>query len=206
MFLSISVGIAGSIGLRVLVRAFGDLIDIVGRERILDLEAGSKLQDLILRLPQNAHNKRRDRVGHHAVGGGDLVILVNGRSFNSLMKLETPLGEGDIVTLLPPVRGGSVPTENGPGCSEVRTSRRGLGDLRAQLFGSLQSAPDGVRNLSSVPHSLACSRYSLIRQDPSPAIPAMALTKVISWGGTGPLIHSACSRSIGSSTRSAAAV
>lgn len=92
--------------MKVIVRAFGDLIEIVGRKKTLELESGSRFRDLISKLAEKTKSTRKDYIGDYKVTGGDLVILVNGRNLDSMEKMDTPLKEGDIITLLPPIEGG----------------------------------------------------------------------------------------------------
>jgi len=92
--------------IRVRVRAFGDLMSLLGDESTIELEADPKVEDLIHELAEKVGSPRKDLLGPHKVMGPDLVILLNGRNIKSLKELKTRLKDGDVVTLLPPVVGG----------------------------------------------------------------------------------------------------
>jgi len=94
--------------IRVRVRAFGDLMSLLGDESTIELEADPKVEDLIHKLAEKVGSPRKDLLGPHKVIGPDLVILLNGRNIKSLKELKTRLNDGDIVTLLPPVVGGRI--------------------------------------------------------------------------------------------------
>lgn len=47
---------------------------------------------------------------------GIVHILVNGRSINLLEELKTPLKDGDVVAIFPPVAGGGVETRRNKNC------------------------------------------------------------------------------------------
>jgi molybdopterin synthase sulfur carrier subunit len=47
---------------------------------------------------------------------GIVHILVNGRSINLLEGLKTPLKDGDVVAIFPPVAGGGVETRRNKNC------------------------------------------------------------------------------------------
>jgi molybdopterin synthase sulfur carrier subunit len=48
---------------------------------------------------------------------GIVHILVNGRSINLLEELKTPLKDGDVVAIFPPVAGGGIETCQNKNCS-----------------------------------------------------------------------------------------
>ncbi len=92
--------------MKVKVRAFGDLMRLLGNESIVELEVDARLTDLVSKLAEKTGNQRRGFLGHYDVRGPDLVILLNGRNIHTLEKLVTSLKDGDVVTLLPPLVGG----------------------------------------------------------------------------------------------------
>jgi len=92
--------------LKVTVRAFGDLIKILGSEIVVELEPGSKIEDLALKLGEKAGKPTRDRIGDHDLTGPEFNVLLNGRNILTLEGLMTPLKHGDIVALFPPLVGG----------------------------------------------------------------------------------------------------
>jgi len=91
--------------MRVLLRAFGDLIPLLGMESVLDLPEGSSVRALFRQLSQKTGAERPGYIGSYGVDG-DLVILVNGRNIRTLEKAGTVLRDNDTVTLLPPFAGG----------------------------------------------------------------------------------------------------
>jgi len=92
--------------MKVKVRAFGDLMSLLGNESTVELEAEAKLRDLIDKLAEKINSPKKDFLGRYDVTGPDLVILLNGRNVHALKNLETALKDGDVLTLLPPVVGG----------------------------------------------------------------------------------------------------
>jgi molybdopterin synthase sulfur carrier subunit len=88
------------------IRAFGDLMQLLGNESIIELEDRASLRDLVSILAEKTRSPRKDFIANYDVMGQDLVILINGRNIHALKKLETPLKDGDVVTLLPPLVGG----------------------------------------------------------------------------------------------------
>lgn len=87
------------------VRAFGDLMESLGREKTVELDDGSTLKDLINILSEKTGTLK----GHLGIYDGEkqvINILVNGRNIRTIDGVETVLKEGDIVTFFPPVAGG----------------------------------------------------------------------------------------------------
>lgn len=91
--------------IKVWVRILGDLTEEFGDKVHFELEDGSKLKDLISKF-KRARYPQRGFLGRYRITGSNLVMLINGRNINVLSKLETPLNDGDIVTLLPLSTGG----------------------------------------------------------------------------------------------------
>ncbi|UCH57009.1 MAG: MoaD/ThiS family protein [Candidatus Bathyarchaeota archaeon] len=92
--------------MKVRVRVFGDLVPVLGRNHIVDLEDGETVGSLTNRMAGKAGLKRRGYLGNYRVSGGDLAILVNGRNIDLLEGLETSLQDGDEIVLMPPAAGG----------------------------------------------------------------------------------------------------
>lgn len=91
--------------MRLKVRAFGDLMESLGREKTVELDDGSKLKDLINILSLKTGTSK----GHLGIYNGEkqvINILINGRNIRTIDGVETILKEGDIVTFFPPVAGG----------------------------------------------------------------------------------------------------
>ncbi len=87
--------------MRVTVRAFGPILEIIGRIQEVDLDSGSTLDDLAKRLEIEAKVKN---VEVSKILSSDMTILVNGANSKTLKCLE--LKEGDRVDILSPFAGG----------------------------------------------------------------------------------------------------
>lgn len=92
--------------MKVTVRIFGDLVPLLGRGLVLDIEEGAIVKTLSKLLAGRIEGSKPGHVSQYKIHGGELVILVNGRNIDTLNGLETELGDGDVVTLLPPFAGG----------------------------------------------------------------------------------------------------
>jgi molybdopterin synthase sulfur carrier subunit len=92
--------------MKVTVRVFGGLVQILGKRYVLELEEGATVGRLSNLLAQNAGIKRRGYLGNFKVTGGDLAVLVNGKSIQLLEGVGTTLHDGDEVVYLPPAAGG----------------------------------------------------------------------------------------------------
>lgn len=88
------------------VRAFGRLTELLGSEAVVELDADSKVQDLVSSLRERTGSLRQGFLQRYEAGEPELTILLNGRNILTLKKLQTPLKEGDVVVLLPPFIGG----------------------------------------------------------------------------------------------------
>lgn len=87
--------------MRVIVRAFGPVMEIIGRKREIELPADSTLDDLATRLEDEA----RTRLGRaQKIVGSNLTILVNGMNIQALK--DRGLKDGDHVDILSPFVGG----------------------------------------------------------------------------------------------------
>jgi len=89
--------------MKVKVKAFGRLIDIFGNEVYVELEPNAKVRDLIAKLKEKTLSLEEEALTRYERDEPELTILLNGRNIQSLKKLETPLKDGDLVVLLPPV-------------------------------------------------------------------------------------------------------
>ena len=90
--------------MKVKVRAFGDLIRIIGNEIIVDLRDNAGLEDLISKLVERTSPTRKGYIGPYKAGLV-LIVLINGRNMNTL-KEPFSLNNGDFVALLHPFVGG----------------------------------------------------------------------------------------------------
>ena len=92
--------------MKVTVRVFGELVQILGKRHVLELEEDATIGNLSNFMANNAGLKRRGYLGNFKVTGGDLAVLVNGKSIQLLKGIETKLSDGDEVVYLPPAAGG----------------------------------------------------------------------------------------------------
>ncbi|MGB9134932.1 MAG: ubiquitin-like small modifier protein 1 [Candidatus Bathyarchaeia archaeon] len=95
--------------MKVSVRLFTTLRELAGRgEETLEFNLRSVTVQEVLETLVKRHGRAfkeylyddKNRVREH------LQLLVNGRSVNLIGDLETPLKEGDVVAVVPPVGGG----------------------------------------------------------------------------------------------------
>jgi MoaD family protein len=92
--------------MRVTVRVFGELTQLLSRRNILELDEGATVGNLANRMADEAGLKRQGYLGNFKVGGSELAILVNGRNIALLDGVSTVLEDGDEVVILPPSAGG----------------------------------------------------------------------------------------------------
>ncbi|AMM53461.1 MoaD family protein [Pyrococcus kukulkanii] len=82
---------------KVTVKVFATLIEIIGR-RVFEEEA-STVKELLEKIYAKYPKVREELEEGY-------IILVNGHNIEHLQGLETPLKEGDIVSIFPPAGGG----------------------------------------------------------------------------------------------------
>jgi molybdopterin converting factor small subunit len=90
--------------LKIKVRPFGDLINLLSSEITVELQDDAQLEDLISTLAVKTKSFNEGFIGPYNVIE-NLTVLVNGRNANTLPN-PLPLNDGDVVTLLPPFVGG----------------------------------------------------------------------------------------------------
>ena len=94
----------------VTVRTMFDLARIVGRPSVqVAVEAGATVRTVLEALAA-AHAGLRERLFDKATGGllSYLFVELNGSDIRSQQGLETPVGEGDALSVLIPVAGGAA--------------------------------------------------------------------------------------------------
>lgn len=91
--------------MKVVVRAYGDLKELITNQITIDLKPRAKLKDLINKLGETTRSKN-EYIGSYNAAGPTLTILINGHNAQTLKKLETTLKDGDAITILPPFVGG----------------------------------------------------------------------------------------------------
>lgn len=91
----------------IVVRFFANFLEATGRSQELVEgvdDVGSLIDELVKRYGENLakflyrQNTRELR--------GDVSIMVNGKPISLLRGTKTPLGDGDVVAIFPPVAGG----------------------------------------------------------------------------------------------------
>ncbi len=95
--------------MKIKVRAFGNLIPILGNELIVELEEGAKISDLIQKISERKKGfkeKIESLSRRRGITDFSLVILLNGRNINLLNRDETSLKDNDVVIFMPPAAGG----------------------------------------------------------------------------------------------------
>ncbi|HID91282.1 TPA: MoaD family protein [Candidatus Bathyarchaeota archaeon] len=93
--------------LRVKVRAYATIMDVIGPSIDVRLHEGARVKDLLNELRRSYGKSFSERVLDE--GGRPLPyvkLFVNGRDIDFLNRLETRLKDGDEVSLFPPVGGG----------------------------------------------------------------------------------------------------
>ena len=82
---------------------FGQLREITGVSRTgVVIEENSRLADLVSHLSGQYGDAFREKIE----GIEGLRILINGREFYLLGRMEAPLSDGNTVVFLPPIAGG----------------------------------------------------------------------------------------------------
>lgn len=92
--------------MKVTVRVFGDLSEVIGNRHELDLDKGTDVMGLTKIIAEKTRQVRPGYLGEYKVGGNELAILVNGRNIDLLQGTRTNLKDGDEVVLLIPTMGG----------------------------------------------------------------------------------------------------
>ncbi len=96
--------------MRVKVRYFTTLRELAGSsEEELELENGSTLADLLKKIAEKYGKKAKNYLFNKGKIDPSIYFLINGISARSLKGLETTLEEGDVIAIIPPIGGGSMP-------------------------------------------------------------------------------------------------
>lgn len=95
-----------SIIMKVKVRLFGDVAEMVGSKHLVRLDEGSSVITLTNHIQRRAGHSRGGYLGEFKVGGPDLAVMVNGKNIELLEGTDTTLFDGDDVVIMPFVVGG----------------------------------------------------------------------------------------------------
>jgi MoaD family protein len=93
---------------KVKVKTFANLRDIVGKSEIdYEMEQGNTLGSLLENMCQRYGKPFEHQIKDRSTG--DIVpflLLINERTFRSIADLNTPINEGDVITIMLPFDGG----------------------------------------------------------------------------------------------------
>jgi molybdopterin converting factor small subunit len=81
------------------VNAFGDLRQLMGTERSVELQDNSDLDDLLTKLSALTRTYRKGYIGSHKAGL-DLTVSLNGRTIR-VNQEAVRLKDGDVISLYP---------------------------------------------------------------------------------------------------------
>jgi molybdopterin synthase sulfur carrier subunit len=95
-----------SSSMKIKVRLFGDVAEMVGSKHTVELDDGSSVLSLTNNIQRETGHSRGGYLGEFKVGGPDLGIMVNGKNIELLNGLETKLCDDDDVVIMPFVVGG----------------------------------------------------------------------------------------------------
>lgn len=91
--------------MKIIVRVFGDISQIIGRRHELELPEGVTVSTVTAKVGEKS-GQRQGYLGEFRVGGKDLAILVNGKSIDMIDGTQTKLKDGDEVVVMQPTAGG----------------------------------------------------------------------------------------------------
>ena len=91
--------------MKIIVRVFGDISQIIGRRHELELLEGMTVSMVTAKVGEKS-GQRQGYLGEFRVGGKDLAILVNGKSIDMIDGTQTKLKDGDEVVVMQPTAGG----------------------------------------------------------------------------------------------------
>jgi molybdopterin synthase sulfur carrier subunit len=91
--------------MKVTVRVFGDVSQVIGRRHEVELQETATITTLAARVGEKM-GQRQGYLGDFHVGGKDLAILLNGKSIDLLEGTQTKLKDGDEVVIMQPTAGG----------------------------------------------------------------------------------------------------
>jgi len=92
--------------MKVKIRAFGELIEALGHENVIELEEGTTIEYLLLILAKKSGGLKENFLREYHDDQPNMAILLNGLNIQLLNKTKTIVKDGDTVSLLPPAAGG----------------------------------------------------------------------------------------------------
>ena len=92
--------------MKIMVRLFGDVAEMVGSKHMVDLDESSTILSLTNKIQRDNGYSRGGYLGEFKVGGPDLAIMVNGKNITLLEGVDTKLYSEDDVVIMPFVIGG----------------------------------------------------------------------------------------------------
>ena len=95
-----------SVLMKLKVRLFGDVAEMVGSKHTIELKDDSTILTLTNQIQRNTGHSRGGYLGEFKVGGPDLAIMINGKNIELLDGVQTKLCEEDDIVIMPFVVGG----------------------------------------------------------------------------------------------------
>ncbi len=92
--------------MNVTVKAFADLGELLGRKLSISLPEGETARQLLKILDKKNAGFLPRVLESDGQLRSNVSILQNGRDIRYLRDLDTPLAEGDVITIFPPLAGG----------------------------------------------------------------------------------------------------
>lgn len=91
--------------MKILVRVFGDVSQLIGKRHEVDVPEGSTVSTVTNKVGEKT-GQRMGYLGEFRVGGNDLAVLVNGKNIDMIDGPATKLRDGDEVVVMQPTAGG----------------------------------------------------------------------------------------------------
>ena len=91
--------------MKILVRVFGDVSQIIGKRHEIDVPEGSTVSTVTNKVGEKS-GQRMGFLGEFQVGGKDLAVLVNGKNIDMIDGPSTMLRDGDEIVVMQPTAGG----------------------------------------------------------------------------------------------------
>ena len=91
--------------MKINVRVFGDISEVIGKKHDLDLEKGTTVAAAAEKVSELSGQKR-GYLGDFPIGGKDIALLVNGKNIELGEGLGTVLHDGDELVIFQPTVGG----------------------------------------------------------------------------------------------------